>query len=160
PTPVKRDISAVTSAVAQISDAITQLDSSVKAFSGDSTQLKSDAANLVNTIKSGASAIASGGAIELSDVLGLQGAATSLATAGQTLITDLESKKAAFESSSLCDTIQSTITSIGSEVTGFVDSVVKQLPADVQDTAKQLTSSIADKLNSGAASFGVPQCTN
>ncbi|KAI1751575.1 hydrophobic surface binding protein A-domain-containing protein [Xylaria castorea] len=161
PTPVKRDINTVTSAVAQISDAITQLDSSVKAFSGgDSAQLKSAAENLVSTIKSGASAIASGGSIELSDALGLQDAATSLAAAGQALIGDLESKKAAFEASQLCDTIQSTIKSIGSEVTNFVDSVVKQLPADAQETAKQLTSGIAEKLNGGAASFGISQCNN
>ncbi|KAI0452407.1 hydrophobic surface binding protein A-domain-containing protein [Xylaria acuta] len=158
PTPVKRDINTVTSVVAQISDAITQLDSSVKAFESDPTQLQSDAENLVSTIKDGASAIVSAGSIDLSDALGLQDVATSLATAGQTLITDFESKKAAFEASELCGTIQNTITSIGSEVKGFVDSVVKQLPADAQETAKQLTSGITDKLDGGAASFGTLQC--
>ncbi|KAI0445121.1 hydrophobic surface binding protein A-domain-containing protein [Xylaria telfairii] len=147
PTPVKRDINTVTSVVAQISDAITQLDSSVKTFESDSTQLKSDADNLVSTIKSGASAIASAGAIELSDALGLQDVATSLTTAGQTLIADLQSKKDAFEASQLCGTIQSTITSIGSEVQGFVDAVVKQLPTDAQEAATQLTSGIAGKLS-------------
>ncbi|KAH8164475.1 hypothetical protein CIB48_g3787 [Xylaria polymorpha] len=155
PTPVKRDINTVTSVVAQISDAITQLDNSVKTFESDTTQLKSDADNLVSTIKSGASAIASGGAIELSDALGLQDVATSLATAGQTLVADLQSKKAAFEASQLCGTIQSTIQTIGSEVQDFVDAVVKQLPADAQEAATQLTSGIADKLS--GAGF---QCTD
>ncbi|KAI0468072.1 hydrophobic surface binding protein A-domain-containing protein [Xylaria cf. heliscus] len=158
PTPVRRDISTVTSAVAQISDAITQLDNSVKAFESDATQLKSAADNLVSTIKDGASAIASAGSIQLSDVPGLQDVATSLATAGQTLITDFESKKAAFQASQLCSTVQSTIQSIGSEVKDFVDAVVQQLPASVQDTAKQLTSGLTDKLDGGADSFGDLQC--
>ncbi|KAI0424251.1 hydrophobic surface binding protein A-domain-containing protein [Xylaria sp. FL1042] len=157
PTPVKRDLSTVTSVVAQISDAITQLDTSVKAFDKDGSQVQSDAANLVSTIKDGAETVASSGSISLEDALGLQDVATQLSTAGQTLLTDLQSKKAEFEASGLCDDVQSTIKSIGSEVQSFVDSVVKQLPADAQDTASQLTSGISAALSSGADSF---QCTS
>ncbi|KAI0805708.1 hydrophobic surface binding protein A-domain-containing protein [Xylaria sp. FL0064] len=157
PTPVKRDLATVTSVVAQISSAITQLDISVKAFDTDGSQVQSDAANLVSTIKDGAESIASSGGITLEDALGLQDVATQLSSAGQTLLTDLQSKKAEFEASGLCGDVQSTIKSIGSEVQSFVDSVVKQLPADAQDVASQLTSGISAALSSGAASF---QCAS
>ncbi|TGJ80417.1 hypothetical protein E0Z10_g8345 [Xylaria hypoxylon] len=153
PTPVKRDLATVTSVVAQISDAITQLDSSVKAFEKDGTQVQSDADNLVSTIKDGASAIISSGAISLNDALGLQDVATSLATAGGTLLADIESKKEAFQAAGLCGSVQSTITSIGSEVQSFVDSIVKQLPDDAQEVASQLTGGISSALTSGASAL-------
>ncbi|KAI0904334.1 hydrophobic surface binding protein A-domain-containing protein [Ustulina deusta] len=156
PTPVKRDLATVTSVVAQISSAITQLDNSVKTFDKDGTQVESDAENLLTTIKDGASTIASAGAISLNDALGLQDVATSLSTAGETLLADLASKKAAFQASDICTSVQSSITSIGSEVQSFVDAVVKQLPADAQAAASQLTSGISAGLASGAA---VLQCS-
>ncbi|KAI0532211.1 hydrophobic surface binding protein A-domain-containing protein [Xylaria digitata] len=155
PTPVKRDLATVTSVVAQISEAITKLDTSVKAFEKDGTQVQADAENLVSTIKDGASTIISSGAISLDDALGLQDVATSLATAGQTLLADIESKKEAFQASDLCESVQSTIKSVGSEVQSLVDSIVKQLPDDAQAVASQLTSGISTALTSGAA---VLQC--
>ncbi|KAI0418315.1 hydrophobic surface binding protein A-domain-containing protein [Xylaria grammica] len=156
PTPAKRDLATVTSVVAQISGAITQLDNSVKAFDKDGAQVQSDAENLASTIKNGTQTIASAGAISINDALGLQDVATSLATAGQTLLADLESKKAAFQASGLCESVQSTIESVGSEVQSFVDGIVKQLPEDAQAAASQFTGGISSALTSGAAAL---QCT-
>ncbi|GAW19067.1 hypothetical protein ANO14919_085510 [Xylariales sp. No.14919] len=153
PTPAKRDLATVTSVVAQISGAITQLDNSVKAFDKDGAQVQSDAENLVSTIKNGTQTIASAGAISINDALGLQDVATSLATAGQTLLADLESKKAAFQASGLCESVQSTIESVGSEVQSFVDGIVKQLPEDAQAAASQFTGGISGALTSGAAAL-------
>ncbi|KAF2969191.1 hypothetical protein GQX73_g4393 [Xylaria multiplex] len=153
PTPAKRDLATVTSVVAEISSAISQLDNSVKAFEKDGTQVEADAENLVSTIKDGASTIISSGAISLDDALGLQDVATSLATAGQTLLADIDSKKEAFQASGLCESVQSTIKSIGSEVQSFVDSIVKQLPDDAQAVASQLTSGISTALTNGAAAL-------
>jgi hypothetical protein len=168
PTPLKRDLvegnhardlTTLTSVAAEISDALTQLDTSVKGFETDASQVQSSASNLVSVIKSGTSKIVSSSdSISLSDVMGLQDVATSLVTAGQSLITDLEAKKAAFEAAGLCASVADTITSVGTEIKGFVDGVVKKLPQDVQAGALQLTGGISDFLTKGAESFGASQC--
>jgi maltodextrin utilization protein YvdJ len=57
PTLVQRDITAVSSVAAQISSAITQLDTSVKAFKNDATQVNSDSKNLLAVIKKGSTIV-------------------------------------------------------------------------------------------------------
>ncbi|KAI1266430.1 hydrophobic surface binding protein A-domain-containing protein [Xylariaceae sp. FL1019] len=160
PTPVKRDLETVTSVVAQISDAITQLDTSVKAFTDDATQIQSDADNLLSTLKSGASEIVGSSALSLNDIGGLQSAVTSLELAGTSLLSDLEDKKDAIQEAGLCSTFSSAVTSIEAEVSGFVDSVIKELPESIQSTAKTLTSSLTDALSKGTDAFSSSQCTD
>ena len=161
PTPEyeKRDIDAVNTAISNIQDAITQLDDSVKAFASsyEGSQVKDNAENLVSTIKDGAEAVASSGAISLDDALGLQDVATQLGTSGQALLKDLQSKKAEFEASDLCNDVQSTIGSVSSEVQTFVDNIIKQLPEESQAAAKLLTNGISSSLSSGSSLF---QCSS
>ncbi|KAI0398941.1 hydrophobic surface binding protein A-domain-containing protein [Xylaria palmicola] len=158
PTPAKRDLATVTSVAAQISEAITKLDDSVKAFVSDTTQLKQDAESLVSTIKAGAASVVSSGPISLDDALGLQTVAASVATAGGALLMDLEAKKDALEAAGLCGTVHSAIQGFTAEVADFIDGVVKQLPQESQDVVRQLTGSITDTLTGGASSFAASQC--
>ncbi|KAI0513337.1 hydrophobic surface binding protein A-domain-containing protein [Xylaria bambusicola] len=153
PSVDKRDMDAVNTALSQISNAITQLDTSVQAFDKDGSKVKADAENLVSTIKEGASSVASSGAISLEEALGLQQVAAFLTTAGQKLVKDVQGKKAAFEASDVCEDVKSNIESLGSEAQTFVDAIIKQLPEESQQAAKQLTSGISASLTHGAKFF-------
>lgn len=154
--PAKRDLTTVTTVVSQISDAITQLDGTVKSFAtgADPTTLQQDANTLISTLKSGAEKVAaSTSEITLADIAGLQDAATSLATQSGSLLTDLAAKKAALEAAGLCDSVKSTLQSIGAGVQGLVSNVISQLPEDAQAAATQLASGITGSLTEEIAGF-------
>ncbi|KAH9905048.1 hydrophobic surface binding protein A-domain-containing protein [Xylariomycetidae sp. FL2044] len=159
PSKVERDVATISSVAAEISNAITQLDTSVKAFSGDATTLQADAANLVGVIKSGASSIAQSGDIEIADALGLQPSITQLKTAGQALITDLGAKKDAFEAADLCSTVETTVKDLSSSAQSLVEGVIKKLPENFQSVAEDMVSGLTDAFNKGTAAFAADQCS-
>jgi len=160
PTPVKRDAAAVSSVAVQIADAITKLDTSVKAFQNDATQVQSDAENLANTIKEGAKTIVSSGVVSLPDLIGLQDVISPLVTASESLLSDLKRKKAAFEAAGLCDTVESVFKSISSEVQGLVGGIAKTLPQEAQDVISQLLKDVTGKLTKCGDIFGKLHCKN
>ncbi|KAK9781176.1 putative Hydrophobic surface binding protein A-domain-containing protein [Seiridium cardinale] len=160
PTKVERDVATVSSVVAQVSSAIAQLDTSVKAFSGDATQVQSDATSLVNAIGSGVTSISASTDLTLTDSVGLQSLVASLQTAGQTLVDDLSAKKTQFEQSSLCETVQSTISGISTSSKSLIDAVVAKVPEEAQSLAQSLASGLQTTLDKGATAFSSDNCIN
>ncbi|CAJ2506539.1 Uu.00g006690.m01.CDS01 [Anthostomella pinea] len=139
---------------------MVKLDTSVKAFESDTTQVQADTQNLVTTIDSGVTTLAGSGNLTLTDTLGLQDVVASLSTIGQTLITDIESKKSQFEAAGLCTGLESRNTAVATSAQALVDAVVQQVPAEVQELAKQLSSGLTDALAKGAAALGPDSCQN
>ncbi|KAI1135616.1 hydrophobic surface binding protein A-domain-containing protein [Hypoxylon sp. FL0543] len=160
PTKVARDIATVTSVVAQVSAAITKLDTTVKAFDGsDLTGVETDAKALVSALTSGASTLANaGGSLSLTDALGLQDVVTPLGPAAEALVSDVTAKKTQFESAGLCSIVGSAIQDAGSAAKSLVDNVIAQVPQAAQAIAQQVAGNVVDTLTNLAAEFAADKC--
>ncbi|KAI0835167.1 hydrophobic surface binding protein A-domain-containing protein [Hypoxylon sp. FL0890] len=160
PTKVVRDIATVTSVVAQVSAAITKLDTTVKAFDGsDLTSVETEAKALVSALTSGASTLASAGdSLSLTDALGLQDVVTPLGPAAEALVSDVTAKKTQFEKAGLCSIVGSAIQDTGSAAKSLVDNVVAQVPEEAQEVAQQVAGNVVDTLTNLAAEFETDKC--
>ncbi|OTA68006.1 hypothetical protein K449DRAFT_419685 [Hypoxylon sp. EC38] len=162
PTKVARDIATITSVVAQVSAAMSKLDTTVKAFDGsDLTGVETDAKALVSALTSGASTLASaGGSLSLTDALSLQDVVTPLGPAAEALVSDVSAKKQQLEKAGLCSIVGSAIQDAGSAAKSLVDNVVAQVPEAAQAIAQQAASNVVDTLTNLAAEFAADKCTN
>ncbi|KAI1372743.1 hydrophobic surface binding protein A-domain-containing protein [Hypoxylon crocopeplum] len=160
PTIVTRDLAAVSSVVAQVSDAMTKLDTSVKAFDGaDVSGVQTDSQGLITALTSGAKTLAGAtDELSLTDALGLQAVVTPLGPAAETLVKDVSAKKAAFEKAGLCTVVGGAIKDAGSAAKTLVDGVVAQVPEAGQGIAKQVSGSIVDTLTGLVAEFAADKC--
>ncbi|KAI1871664.1 hypothetical protein JX265_005650 [Neoarthrinium moseri] len=158
PSKVQRDITAVSSAVAQVSAAMVTLDTSVKAFDTDATQVKSDSAALIETIKSAATTLDGSSDLSLTDAVSLQSSVSSLGTVGKSLISDLEAKKSQFEKAGLCSDVQSSFTDISTTSNSLIETIIGKLPEEAQSIAKGLVGDVQDTLQKGADAFSSSNC--
>jgi hypothetical protein len=160
PTRVQRDIATVSSVVAQVSGAISQLDTSVKAFSGDATKITSDSAKLLTVLKSGVTTIQGSTELSLTEALGLQSSVTTLQTASDALVSDLGTKKTAFEQAKLCSVVSATVSDVSTSSKSLIDAVVAKVPAAAQSIASSLTAGLQNSLAQGVALFANGNCTD
>jgi hypothetical protein len=160
PTKVSRDLATVSSVVAGVSAAITKLDTSVKAFSGDATQITADSAALITTLKTGATTIQGSTALSLTEALGLQSSVTTLQTAADGLVTDLGAKKAAFQTAKLCTTVATTVQDVQTSSNTLITGVVSKVPAAGQGIANNLVGGLKDTLSKGVALFANGACVD
>ncbi|KAI2613445.1 hypothetical protein GGR54DRAFT_329165 [Hypoxylon sp. NC1633] len=162
PTKVARDLASVTSVVAQVSAAMSKLDTTVKAFDGsDISGVQADAQSLVTALTSGTSALASAGTsgqLSLVDAIGLQDIVAPLGPASQALLTDLADKKSAFEKAALCTVVGVAVKDAGSAAKALVDGVVGQVPQAAQAVASQVAGSIVDTFTTLAGQFAADKC--
>ncbi|KAI1359026.1 hydrophobic surface binding protein A-domain-containing protein [Xylaria arbuscula] len=148
PTPVRRDAETITSVAAQVSDAITQLATTIGAFNEDGAQVVSDAAIVVAAVKDGIVAIASSGASP-DDAGGLGAVAEGLETATMSLTASIEAKEAAIEASDDCEDVRVSIQGVADAFQSWIDAFVTKLGGDSQEAAAQFNSGIEDALQSG-----------
>ncbi|KAI1078674.1 hydrophobic surface binding protein A-domain-containing protein [Whalleya microplaca] len=158
PTKVERDVATVSSIVSQVSDAISNLDKSVNAFTSDATQIQADADKLASIIKSGVTSIDASAELSIADTTELQDTVKALGNIGTSLINDVTSKRSAFESAQLCTTVQTVLKDVGSEAQTLIDGVIKKVPEEVQQLAQQFAGSFTDTLSKGTAAFASDQC--
>ncbi|TRX87936.1 hypothetical protein FHL15_011168 [Xylaria flabelliformis] len=148
PTPVRRDETTITSVAAQVSDAIMQLDTTVKAFDDNGTRVVSDAAIVVAAVKDGIVAIAAAG-ISPDDAAGFQAVSAGLETATMSLTASIVAKEAAIEASDDCEDVRISIQGVGGAFQSWIDAFVTKLGAASQEAAAQLNSGIEAVLQSG-----------
>ncbi|KAI0599273.1 hypothetical protein F4775DRAFT_133425 [Biscogniauxia sp. FL1348] len=158
PSKVQRDVATVTSVMAELSSAITQLDTSVKAFVGDASTVQKNAESLISSLKTGVSQIASAGDLSLTDALGLQDDVAALGSAGTALMQDLTAKKDAFAAAGLCTQTEAIVSTIGTTAKSLVGGVIDALPQSVQDLAQDQTGQLLDILTQGIAAFAPDSC--
>jgi hypothetical protein len=159
--PKKRDVATIQTVITNAQTALTQLDTTVKAFDGKNfQQLATDAANLKNVLTQGTQQIQATTAISANDAVSLQGSLGPVQTAAQTLSTDLASKKTAVEQASLCDVVFSQTKDIGTAAKGLIDATVQKTPAEIQQIAAQLTGQFTQQLDDVSNNFATGNCTN
>ncbi|POS78683.1 cell wall protein [Diaporthe helianthi] len=157
----KRDIATIQTVITDAQKALTQLDTSVKAFNGmDFQQLASDAGNLKNVLNQGTQQIQATTPITANEAVSLQGTLGPVQTAAQGLASDLASKKTQVEQASLCEVIFSQTKDIGMAAKGLIDATVQKVPAEIQQVAGQLTAQFTQQLDDVSNNFAAGNCTN
>lgn len=157
----KRDVATISNVIMQASTALTQLDTTVKAFSGgDFTQLASDATNLKTVLTQGTQMIMATSAITANDAITLQSSLSPVQSQGTALVNDLTAKKSVVEQASLCSTVQQQTADIGTAANGLIQATVMKIPANLQAVAGQLTAQFTGQLASVSAQFASGNCTN
>ncbi|KAK8067250.1 hypothetical protein PG997_013997 [Apiospora hydei] len=151
----KEDASSVSDLITSVSGAMSQLDTSIKAFDGgDASKVKTDTEHLVSTIKECASSLKeSGKEITLKEISGLQPLMSGINTIGQGLASDFEKKKTQFEQSELCTIIQGGLQSIGKETKKLMDGVVGNCPQEAKTAASSLGDGVVSTLTKGGDLF-------
>ncbi|KAK7911079.1 hypothetical protein PG985_013560 [Apiospora marii] len=154
------DASSVSDLITSVSGAMSQLDTSIKAYDGkDASKVKTDTEHLVSTIKSCASSLKeSGKEITLQEISGLQPLMSGINTIGQGLASDFEKKKTEFEQSELCNVIQGGLQSIGKETKKLMDGVVGNCPQEAKTAAASLGDGVVSTLTKGADLFKAFHC--
>ncbi|KAK8017735.1 hypothetical protein PG993_014061 [Apiospora rasikravindrae] len=156
----KEDASSVSDLVTSVSSAMSQLDTSIKAFDGgDGSKVKTDTEHLVSTIKECASSLKeSGKEITLKEISGLQPLMSGINTIGQGLASDFEKKKTQFEQSELCTDIQGGLQSIGKETKKLMEGVVGNCPQEAKTAASSLGEGVVTTLTKGGDLFKSFHC--
>ncbi|KAK7966225.1 uncharacterized protein PG986_000502 [Apiospora aurea] len=156
----QEDASSVSDLITSVSGAMSQLDTSIKAFDGgDASKVKTDTEHLVSTIKECASSLKeSGKEITLKEISGLQPLMSGINTIGQGLASDFEKKKTQFEQSELCNVIQGGLQSIGKETKKLMDGVVGNCPQEAKTAASSLGEGVVSTLTKGGDLFKSFHC--
>lgn len=157
----KRDVATIQTVITNAQTALTQLDTTVKAFNGqDFQKLATDAANLKNVLTQGTQQIQATTPISANDAVSLQSSLGPVQTAAQSLSTDLAAKKTQVEQASLCDVVFMQTKDIGTAAKGLIDATVQKTPAEIQQVAGQLTAQFTQQLDDVSNNFATGNCTN
>lgn len=157
----KRDVATIQTVITNAQTALTQLDTTVKAFNGqDFQKLATDAGNLKNVLTQGATQIQGTTPISANDAVSLQGSLGPVQTAAMSLSTDLAAKKTQVEQASLCDVVFSQTKDIGTAAKSLIDATVQKTPAEIQQIAGQLTAQFTQQLDDVSNNFATGNCTN
>ncbi|KAF3762929.1 hypothetical protein M406DRAFT_242445, partial [Cryphonectria parasitica EP155] len=157
----KRDVATIQSVITQASNAITTLDTTVKAFNGqDFTQLATNAASLKTVLTQGTSTIQGTAAISAQDAITLQSSLSPIQSSAASLSSDLVAKKPQIQQASLCDIVQQQTTDIGSAANSLISATVSKVPSTLQSVATQLTGQFTGQLTDLSAQFAPGNCTN
>lgn len=157
----KRDVATIQTVITNAQNALTQLDTTVKAFNGqDFSKLATDAGNLKTVLTQGTQQIQATTPISANDAISLQGSLGPVQTAAQGLSTDLAAKKDQVQQASLCDVVFSQTKDIGTAAKGLIDATVQKTPAEIQQVAGQLTAQFTSQLDAVSQNFATGNCTN
>jgi hypothetical protein len=155
---VQRDVATVSSAINDIKGSIERLDASVRAFDGDMATIQTDADNLVSTIETCTDQIDDSEDISIGDALGLSGAVLSLTSCGQNLISDLISRREVFETSMVCNTLESTMMAVNDATIKLTDSFTEKLPDFAESGAQDFINTLLSALADGVYEFSDVNC--
>jgi hypothetical protein len=159
--PKKRDVATIQTVITNAQTALTQLDTTVKAFNGqDFQKLATDAANLKTVLTQGTQQIQGTTAISANDAVSLQSSLGPVQTAAQSLSSDLAAKKKQVEQASLCNVVFSQTKDIGTAAKGLIDATVQKTPTEIQQIASQLTAQFTQQLDDVSNNFSAGNCTN
>ncbi|KAJ4396628.1 hypothetical protein N0V93_000849 [Gnomoniopsis smithogilvyi] len=161
PLPNKRDVQTISTVITQVSAALSQLDTSVKAFNGqDFTQLASDAANVKSALDSGTQQITATTPITAQDAITLQSSLSPVQSTAASLVTDLNAKKPQIQQASLCQIVQQQTQGISTSANALINATVSKIPANLQAVAGQLTGQFTSQLSDTSLNFATGNCTN
>ncbi|TLD22041.1 hypothetical protein PspLS_07891 [Pyricularia sp. CBS 133598] len=143
-------------ALSDITQSLTQLDTSVKALSDaqSGVTLLQQSGALLDVIKNSTQAITNSQEITLQDALGLQGTAQQLPAQAKTTMDDLVAKKSVLDQ---LGATQQAITALKEQKAASIDlgkAVVTKIPAVGQQIAQQQVDQISQTFDTGITGLG------
>ncbi|KAF2183585.1 cell wall biogenesis protein [Zopfia rhizophila CBS 207.26] len=153
PALVERDVATIKNVINGISGKLTDLDSAVKAFSGDPTRLQSASDAVQSAIESGTQKVSNTDPISATDALQLQPIIESLTASVNTTVNDLIAKKSDFVSAGIGGVVLQALQSQKSASQDLSDAITSKVPEALRGIASQLSSGITDALQRGIIAF-------
>ncbi|KAF2189277.1 hypothetical protein K469DRAFT_737163 [Zopfia rhizophila CBS 207.26] len=153
PALVERDVATIKNVINGISGKLTDLDSAVKAFSGDPTRLQSASDAVQSAIESGTQNVSNTDPISATDALQLQPIIKSLTASVNTTVNDLIAKKSGFVSAGIGGVVLQALQSQKSASQDLSDAITSKVPEALRGIASQLSSGITDALQRGIVAF-------
>jgi hypothetical protein len=154
PTPVRRDLASIQSAIANIATAVNTLDAAEQAYTGgDTTTLQNDSNAVVSATDAGTAVANASGDLSDLDALGLVSPIQSLTTDVQNAINDIIAIKTAIvaagsQTQTLNDLIQQN-----TSATALANAITAKVPTDLQSTAASLAAGITNAIQQGIDAY-------
>lgn len=155
---IQRDLATIKTVMAGIGNDLVSLDTAVKGFSGDPTQILTTSNTLIKDLKDGKAKVDPTTELSLTDALGLQAPAKDLQTKGDALLADFKAKRDALAAAGLCGPALQQATSINDASKDLINSVVSKVPADAQSIAQGIVAPLLKDLQDAQDAFSPANC--
>lgn len=155
----KRQVAVITGALTPIKEALTTLDTAVKALAAganiaqQTTDLTAKSKAVEEALKKGTAAVEKAQAVSLTEAIQVQTASQELTKLTQQTIDDLIAKKSVIEGANQKKTVVDNLTAQKAASDAFIKAVVGKVPSAVSGVAQTLTKSIGDALQKGITAF-------
>jgi len=151
---------AVNQVLQQIASDLKEFDTVIKGYSGGSTdQLTAASKKIEQTTSSGASTIASGAELSLTDAVGITSNVQSLQTTLDATLGDLKQIGEKLASGGHCSTIQEQLKSQAKSAQALQDAITGKAPAETKAVASQLGGAIGASIQD-TDSYFAKACAN
>ncbi|POR36331.1 Cell wall mannoprotein 1, partial [Tolypocladium paradoxum] len=156
----ERDLATITSIINSAGQGIDNLDTAVKAFSGDPKPVQDASAALLQVLKDGKTKVDGTSNLNLIEALGLQQPVQDLQAKGEILLADLKARKADIEKNNLCDITRQQVTDINTNSKALIDAIVAKVPPAAQAIATSLAAGLVQVLANAQTEFSEQNCKN
>jgi len=139
---------AVNTVLTQIASDLKEFDTTIKAYTGGSTDTLTAASKKIEqTTSAGAATIASGAELSLTDAVGITSNVQSLQTTLDSTLSDLKSIGDKLASNGQCSTILEQLNSQGKSAQALQDAITSKAPAETKAVAQQLGGAIGASIS-------------
>jgi len=152
-TLVTRQLATVQKVLTDISSLTGDLDTAIKAYSGDIGSLSAASDKLISTIKSGVTTVTGSSSLSLTDATGIAQYVQGLSDKVSTTVDDLISKKSDFVKNGQGGTILKSLQDQSAASKDLSTAITNKTPTDLQTIAKTLSGQIDASLAKGVAAF-------
>ncbi|OAQ61663.1 cell wall galactomannoprotein Mp2/allergen F17-like protein [Pochonia chlamydosporia 170] len=153
-----RDLPTIQGVLTTVGTNLVGLDTAVKAFTGDPTNVLTASNTLIQALKDGKAKVDPTGQLSLTDALGLQAPVKDLQAKGDALLADLKAKKDAIAQNGLCEATFLQASSINTASQALIDTVISKVPEAAQDIAKSLAAGLVADLKAAQDAFSPANC--
>ncbi|KAK2592106.1 hypothetical protein QQS21_010212 [Conoideocrella luteorostrata] len=153
-----RDLATITGVMSGIGTDLDGLDTAVKGFTSDPTNILTASNKLIADLKAGKTKVDPLPELSLTDALGLQTPAKSLQTKGDALLADFKAKRDALAAAGLCGPALQQATSINTASQDLIKSIVGKVPADAQSIAEGIVAPLIKDLQDAQDAFSPANC--
>jgi hypothetical protein len=143
----------VVGVVGDIDTATQNLDSAVKAFSGDPQALVAAQQKIKSIVDSGVAKVKAAPELTITEAAGLTSQTTTLQKDVESVVNDLISKKSALIAAGQGQVVESGLKDQLAGAQALAAAITSKVPETLKSTATQLSAGIADALQKGVTAF-------
>ncbi|KAF2762870.1 hypothetical protein EJ05DRAFT_471832 [Pseudovirgaria hyperparasitica] len=149
----KRDLATITAAFTDIQNKVGSLDTAVKAYQADLTDVYNASQDVLASVDSGNTKVAATSPVTLSEALKVANQADALTKVINTAVDDALAKKSAFDASDASSTVAEVLNDFKASATKFGATVKSKVPANAQSIAQGKIDNIIKAIQRGIDGF-------